>query len=619
MATTITSGNLRKTERAALAVSGRFDTAYTLLAAFFVAGLYIDGWAHNHGRVDESFFTPWHAIFYAGFALVALLLLGRIVLNRRRGLGLREAIPPGYGYALLGVFIFGFGGIGDLVWHTLFGIEENVEALLSPTHLLLAAGMVLITAGPLRAAWVREGSFQGWRALFPAVFSVLLFWSVISFITQFVHPMLQPWAAIDVGGQEMGGELFVMDADGHRQTRLTASAEVFETHPSFSPDGSRLVYAAEIDNSFEIFTMDVAGGQVQQLTDNEGIDWSPAWSPDGLWIAYSSDVDGAQSIFVIPADGGDARRLTEEGAGDWGAAWSPDSSQIAFQRSEDGVTDIWRVNLDGSGLENLTGSERDGFQPSWAPDGSAIAFVSEETGNGQIFTLDLASRSVRQVTFDEGYQWSPAWSPDGSRIAYVSDANGDDDIFAVSLAGGEPVNLTDFAAMDDGFPAWSPDGKWISYRSRGDSNGEWFAQTSASLGIAALILQSALLAGAALLLLRRFELPFGVFTVLFTLNAFGITLMDDEFRFIPAALLAGLLADLLLQRMRLGPGRLGAVRMFAFSVPLLYAGLYFATLFLTGDVVWTIHFWGGGIVLAGVAGWLVAYLAQARASELAKP
>ena len=35
-----------------------------LISCAIVFGLYIDGWAHNHGFVDDSFFTPWHAVLY---------------------------------------------------------------------------------------------------------------------------------------------------------------------------------------------------------------------------------------------------------------------------------------------------------------------------------------------------------------------------------------------------------------------------------------------------------------------------------------------------------------------------------------------------------------------------
>lgn len=48
----------------------------------------------------------------------------------------RAAIPAGYSLGLLGVIIFALGGLGDMWWHTVFGIERDVATLLSPTHLM---------------------------------------------------------------------------------------------------------------------------------------------------------------------------------------------------------------------------------------------------------------------------------------------------------------------------------------------------------------------------------------------------------------------------------------------------------------------------------------------------
>ncbi len=133
------------------AITGiKFDWIVAALLVWLVGGLYLDGWAHHHEALD-SFFTPWHAVFYSGFLVVASVLVVSFVRNRTRGYSWREAMQPGYGLSLLGVSIFALGGVSDMIWHMLFGIEVNVDALLSPTHLLLAVGMALIVSGPLRA------------------------------------------------------------------------------------------------------------------------------------------------------------------------------------------------------------------------------------------------------------------------------------------------------------------------------------------------------------------------------------------------------------------------------------------------------------------------------------
>ena len=55
--------------------------------------------------------------------------------------------------ATIGGILFVCGGVGDFIWHSLFGMEVNTEALLSPTHLMLATGGLLLTSTPARVAW----------------------------------------------------------------------------------------------------------------------------------------------------------------------------------------------------------------------------------------------------------------------------------------------------------------------------------------------------------------------------------------------------------------------------------------------------------------------------------
>lgn len=166
-----------------------FDWGMMSLSLLFLGGLYLDGWAHNHGRVDDSFFTIWHAFFYSGFGLVALLLVGTLVVNRWRGAPWPLALPQGYQLSLLGVLIFAAGGVGDLIWHELFGIEKDFEALLSPTHLMLGLGLGWVVTGPLRAAWSRPGRQPGWAALTPALLSICALISTLTFFMMFSHPI----------------------------------------------------------------------------------------------------------------------------------------------------------------------------------------------------------------------------------------------------------------------------------------------------------------------------------------------------------------------------------------------------------------------------------------------
>jgi len=174
----------------------RFDGIVIALCSWLRIGTYLDGWAHNHIPELETFFTPWHGILYSGFFALAVFLGVNLFKNRARGYPWKRALPTGYELSLLGVFIFIAGGVGDLIWHELFGIEADLEALLSPTHLILALGTALIVSGPLRAAWRRpDPQRPSWAAQLPMLLSLTYLLSGFTFMTQFAHPLLLTWAA----------------------------------------------------------------------------------------------------------------------------------------------------------------------------------------------------------------------------------------------------------------------------------------------------------------------------------------------------------------------------------------------------------------------------------------
>jgi hypothetical protein len=169
----------------------RFDWLSILASAWFLAGLFLDGWAHNNIAELETFFTPWHGVLYSGYFAVAGLLAFTQYRNVIKGHAFRYALPRGYWLSLVGAAIFFIGGAGDLVWHEVFGIEQNVEALFSPSHLLLATGAALYLTGPLRAAWGRRNS-HGWRELAPGILSLFMIFSLLTFFVQYANIFSNP-------------------------------------------------------------------------------------------------------------------------------------------------------------------------------------------------------------------------------------------------------------------------------------------------------------------------------------------------------------------------------------------------------------------------------------------
>lgn len=131
------------------------DLVTVLLSTALVCGVMTDVWAHiNIIETIESFFTPWHGLLYTGFAATAAWTL--FLAHRRRADAPRwwfDGWPAGYRVGALGAGLFLFGGFADMVWHQTFGIETGLKTGLSPSHLLLDFGGVLLVTSPLRSWW----------------------------------------------------------------------------------------------------------------------------------------------------------------------------------------------------------------------------------------------------------------------------------------------------------------------------------------------------------------------------------------------------------------------------------------------------------------------------------
>src|SRR5687768_6353833 len=148
-----------------------------VLGLWMTFGSHVDGWAHTHLiSTQESFLTPWHGILYSGW----LLLAAWLYLHRDL---------PGYRLGLIGAIAFGVGGIFDMAWHTAFGIEVDMEALISPAHLLLVITHLLMISTPLRAAWISKMPRRvGWREFAPAALSLTASVALVTFITPYGVP-----------------------------------------------------------------------------------------------------------------------------------------------------------------------------------------------------------------------------------------------------------------------------------------------------------------------------------------------------------------------------------------------------------------------------------------------
>ena len=232
------------------------------------------------------------------------------------------------------------------------------------------------------------------------------------------------------------GEIYVIDADGRGQTRLT-DAPGADGWPSWSPDGSKIAFASTRDGDFDIYVMDVDGTHVRKLTDNSIDDIEPSWSPDGRTIAFAQsedpdpscmDCDAGYEIWSMSARGGRERQLTHNDDRDGAPTWSPDASRLLFYREGHGTKAFFVMRADGSGqrpwLNDMDHFERAAWQ---VPHPRSMSFqISGSVASGRIAAFRTACTVGQPVTIDR--KNSQGWA---TVARTLSDAEGN---FQVSVS-----------------------------------------------------------------------------------------------------------------------------------------------------------------------------------------
>jgi len=185
-----------------------FHFVFLAAVVWFVVGDYLDSWAHNNIAQLETFFTPWHGVLYSGLFAIAVLLSATIWINHRRGADWIEAIPKGYELSTIFVYAMFFVGVGDATWHTLFGIEKNVDGLLSPTHIsgMLFSGLVIL--GPYRALSSRKGALSRAEQMILTI-TITLFLAYLAVLTQETTTYTRLWP-LTVSASNNDGQLLAV-------------------------------------------------------------------------------------------------------------------------------------------------------------------------------------------------------------------------------------------------------------------------------------------------------------------------------------------------------------------------------------------------------------------------
>ena len=215
----------------------------------------------------------------------------------------------------------------------------------------------------------------------------------------------------------------------------------------------------------EIYEMGFDGEDVRQLTKNGTINLSPSWSPDGSRILFTSFKDGRPKLYEMDLASGRQSVLLAGAGLTNGGRFSPDGRLIAASREETkGNSEIVILDDRGDVLRTLSGHDGIDVSPTWSPDGSQVAFCSARGGVPQIYAVPASGGTARRVSSGGTYNTSPAWSPKGDKIAYTGRVGGRFQIFVAPAGGGEARQLT-ASAGDNTDPSWSPDGRYLLFSS----------------------------------------------------------------------------------------------------------------------------------------------------------
>jgi len=221
------------------------------------------------------------------------------------------------------------------------------------------------------------------------------------------------------------------------------------------PDGEQIAYVSfEFVGRTAIIVHDLARAERRKLISIEGINGAPAWSPDGRRLALSLSHRGSPDIYIVNVASGQLSQLTTAPSIETEATWL-DNNTVAFTSNRSGSPQIYRKGLSsGSVAERVTFEGNYNAGASASPDGTKIAFIHNDSGNFRIAVQDL-NNNVLEVLTDGRLDESPSFSPNGDQILYSTKDAGVDVLGVVSVDGlvEQKISLANENVRD---PAWGP-------------------------------------------------------------------------------------------------------------------------------------------------------------------
>ena len=256
---------------------------------------------------------------------------------------------------------------------------------------------------------------------------------------------------------ENGNDLWKMNSDCE-YTQLTDTAAAGEGDGAWSPDGRKIAFVSERDGNSEIYVMNADGSGQTRLTFHDGEDRFPTWSPDGRYIAFTSPRIGGPGTYdihvleVAKPNNADnqypPKALTQAGSSNapmlinGSPDWSPDGDRIAFTSTRDGDYELYLMDTDGGNVTRITDNEHTDYLPQWSPDGKKIVFTVEKEESQSVWVVGSDGNDLRRLTDDESNNGTASWSPDGKHITFASDRDGSTKLYMMDADGSNVRRMT---------------------------------------------------------------------------------------------------------------------------------------------------------------------------------
>jgi len=338
----------------------------------------------------------------------------------------------------------------------------------------MATGVLALVLVGAAAGWWRGAAWHG-----PAAEESWVFSPLTRLPGMEIEPSLSPDGRFVAYASNIDGDwdVYLLRVGGDNPINLTEDAPGDDRSPVYSPDGDSIAFQSDRDGG-GLFVMGATGESVRRVT---GSGYNPSWSPDGTRLVFAEELVALRPwsrisdsrLFIADLETGEVSRIP----GDQDAvqpAWSPAGDWIAFWGLPPGAgqRDLWLVRPDGSGLTQLTADPALDWSPSWSADGRTLFFSSDRGGTLGPWSMKIDPRSGRALSEPRATTVPATWaaglslSSDG-RMGVFINADLRSNIFrcdfdpeALNVAGA-PVAVTRGASSYTQIDP-SPDGRWVA-------------------------------------------------------------------------------------------------------------------------------------------------------------